>query len=291
LGAEIAGDAEAFRAGGAKDQLYARQIGSIASALRDHPGVIGYSVGNEVLVRWDINGRQPSWFEPKAAGFMLRRIRELRAASPSQLVTLDENAAPYDERWFSPGMHFQRMEDVDGSNGGKPFRLVDEVDYLAPHFYPETLKASDTAEQMHAKINDAVFRLRKYMNAAAPLGKPVAFGEFGLKLEPWTLTEDAYGDFRDQLFEQVLAAAPELGVKGLLAWLALPEARLRPGQYRIEPSALNRFSPTELDITSPDGQVSRTLGMRPSFSLFDWDAVGDTPKPTRAAKALAAAWE
>ena len=29
------------------------------------------------------------------------------------------------------------------ANGGKPFRLADKVDYLAPHFYPATLTPAD----------------------------------------------------------------------------------------------------------------------------------------------------
>jgi hypothetical protein len=288
---EIADDPEAFAPGGKKDLFYEQQILSIASALKHHPGVIGYSVGNEVLIRWELNGQNPSWFEPRAASFMLRHIRNLRKVAPSQLVTTDEIAAPSDDHWFSPGMHFKTMPDLYRSNGGSPFRLVDEVDYIGSHFYPATFRKGDSADRMRAELDDCAAKLKEYLDAAASLNKPVVLNEFGLKLKPWTLTAADYRDFRDMLFERILDTGQRIGLKGFLAWLALPQVVLRPGDYKIVQSTVNRFFPVELDVKTAGRVSTRTLGLEPSFSLFDWDAAGDTPKPTRAAKALAGAWQ
>lgn len=48
LGSEIVKDPGAFKPGGRTDGFYSNQVRSIALALRNHPGVIGYSIGNEV---------------------------------------------------------------------------------------------------------------------------------------------------------------------------------------------------------------------------------------------------
>jgi hypothetical protein len=291
VGNEIEADGDAFRPGAPMDRFYSQQVRSIALALRDHPGVIGYSVGNEVLVRWKINGTHTSWYEPRAAGFILSRIRDLRAAAPHQLVTTDENTAHSADLWHSPGPEFALLPDVDGRNGGQAFRLLDQVDYLSAHFYPETLTEEDVAQGADFKIGDALDQLGSYLRAAKAAGKPVSFGEFGLKMQLETLTPAQYSGFRDRLFQRVLAAGPGLGLQGLLAWLALPEMVLRPGQYAVASSKLNPFSPIEVDMKEPGGNLEHVLFLNPSFSLFTWGTGGDTPYPTEAAKALAGAWQ
>jgi len=290
VGSEIAKDGDAFKPGGPMDAFYSHQVGSIASALKNHPGVIAYSIGNEVLVNWKINGTQTSWFEPRAGGFILRRLHDVHAAAPLQLLASDEVASPNSQQWHSPSAEFALLPDADNSNGQQAFRLVDKINYLGPHLYPETLTAEDLRGNPDLKLDDAVQQLTKYMQAANAYRKPVALAEFGLKLDPETLDPGQYSDFRDELFQRVLAKGQVLGLQGALAWLALPQIVLRPGHFAIETSKENKYSPSEVRVETSDGGAKRVLFYKPHFSLFTWGPDGDMPSPTRAARAIATAW-
>ncbi len=282
---EIAGDPEDFAPGHRLDRYYANQLRSIAGALRGHPGATAYSVGNEVLVDWPLNGTHRSWYEGVAAGFIARRLKELRATAPDQLITDDEVAHPETHRWFDPGPEFAELDAPEGGVG-QGFRLANLLDYLGPHFYPETLTPADLpAGRFEAKLTDAKERLGDYMQAAAPFHKPVVLNEFGLKIAPPTLAPQDYSQPRDQLFRTVVSASERDGVQGLLAWTALPGLVLRPGDYSVAPSQLNRYSPIEVDLGSP---ARRILFYNPSFELFVWGKQGELPFPTAAAKILAA---
>lgn len=266
VGSEIAKDGDAFKPGGPMDAFYSHQVGSIASALKNHPGVIAYSIGNEVLVNWKINGTHTSWFEPRAGAFILRRLRDVRAAAPLQLLASDEVASPSSQQWHSPSPEFALLPDADNSDGYQAFRLVDKVDYLGPHFYPETLTAEDLRGNPDRKLDDALQQLTKYMQAANAYRKPVALGEFGLKLDPETLDPGQYSDFRDEFFQRVLAKGQVLGLQGALAWLALPQIILRPGHFSIETSKENKYSPIEVRVETSDGDAKRVLFYKPHFS-------------------------
>jgi len=275
------------------DAFYSHQVRSIATALQHHPGVIAYSIGNEVLVRWKLNGTHTSWFEPRAGGFILRRIRDLRATAPLQLVTVDEGcgwSAPHSRYWHSPGAELALLPDVDDSNGRQPFRLSEQVDYHGGHFYPETLTPEDLHGNTQAKLDDAVLQLTNYLQAAQADEKPVVLTEFGLKFKPENLGPEKYSEFQNELYERVLAKGQALGLQGALPWLALPMMILRPGHFSVELSKENKYSPIELHVEKPDGGIQRILFYDPQFSLFTWSSTGDTPSPTPAAKALAATW-
>lgn len=284
---EIAKDPEAFKPGQRLDRFYSNQVRSIGAALRDHQGVMAYSVGNEVLVNWPINGNHRSWYEGVAGAFMVRRLQELRAVAPLQLRTADEVAHPLTHGWYEPGPEFAALTE-DAGKEGRPFRLVYAIDYLGPHFYPEVVTADDVPDDRFApKLADAQRRLDDYMKAANEAGKPVVIDEFGLKLRPPTLDRDAYAGPRDRLFRSFIAAAERDGVQGLLAWLALPDLVLRPGDYSIMPSALNHYSPIEVYIRSSGRRV---LFYDPSFDLFSWRDPSPVPAPTPAADAIRRAW-
>jgi hypothetical protein len=290
LGHAISQDANAFKPGETLDKFYSNQVRSIAMALRNHPGVISFSMGNELLVDQRTNGAQRSWYEARAGGFILRRLNDLRAASPLQLLTIDEIAAPGRKTWYDPGPEFALLPDDDNSNGGKPFRLADNVDYLAPHFYPETLTTADLGDAFTQKIEDAKEKLRSYMRTADAIGKPVAIGEFGLKVMPPTLSPAQYSAARDRFFVQFLDEAQKTGLQGLLVWAAIPEIALTPGHYWVKASKLNPYSPIEVDIDAQNHTQRRVLFYRPEFNLFEWRNGAVFPARTLAAKAISSAW-
>ena len=289
IGNEIEQDPDGFRPGAVQDLFYANYVRSVARLLGNHPAVIAYSIGNEVLVRWKINGTHTSWFEPRAVGFMLRRISDLRATAPHQLISTEEIVGSPGTNWSAPSADLALIPDADASNGGFPIRLVESVDYLGVHFYPEILTPQDVAGAFEDKVTDAVDRLRSYLAAARTDGKPVVLNEFALKVKPETMRPQDYGPARDRLFERVLAEGEADGLQGMLAWYALPRMVLRPGQYEVRDSRLNPYSPIEVDL---QGTVAgrRVIMYKPYFELFVWNATGDDPVPTAAARALAAAW-
>jgi hypothetical protein len=238
-------------------------------ALRSHPGVMGYSIGNEFLVDWPINGTHRSSFEGQAAGFILRRLKEGRAAAPRQLVTIDEGAA-LAKQWFTPELAFLVLSDVDTGNGRQPIRLAYSVDYLGTHYYPEILRPEDLTDGFASKTADATQKLAIYIKAAKPFGKPVVLNEFGLGISPETLDPERYSSARDRFFQAIIAEGQKLGIQGLLAWEALPKIVLIPGQYVVRERKLNKYSPVEVDIDEPNHTQRRVLMYHPEWSLFEW---------------------
>lgn len=290
VGGEIAKNRTAFRNGGALDKFYSNNVRSIAAALNNHPGVLGYSVGNEVLVNWPINGTQKSWFESLAAGFVVRRLQEIREAAPRQLITTDEGASPGPHQWYAPGITFKTLADVDDGRGVRSVRLADMVDYLGGHFYPETAAPEDLTDGFRSKIRDAEERLSEYLSAAKQVGKPAVLNEFGLPMSRKRLAPRDYAAVRDRFYTAIVEAGEKLGLQGLLAWNALPEFTLRPGGYTVTGSTVNQYSPTELDIHTADRKKRRILFYDPAYNLFNWTTDGTLPRATAAAKAIASAW-
>jgi hypothetical protein len=109
LGRETMEQPAAFAPGGAMDKLYAQQVKSIVTAFRDHPGVMSYSIGNEVLVKWEVNGLQRSAYEPRVGGFILRRLREVQALAPHQLTHMDETSLYKIATWHTPSAAFSEI--------------------------------------------------------------------------------------------------------------------------------------------------------------------------------------
>jgi hypothetical protein len=287
---EIAKDPDSFRPGGHMDRLYSNQVSSIATALHNHPGVIGYSIGNEVLVNYKINGTHPSSYEGIAAGFIVRRLKEVRAAAPLQLLTLDEGGNGK-KQWWAPEMALDLLPDVDTGNGRESVRLADYVDYLGTHFYPETLAPEDLAGGFASKLAEAKEKLANYMQVARKFGKPVVLSEFGLRISPMTLSPKQYSSYRDLFWQGMMAESQALGLQGVLAWDAIPDVALVPGQYIVRESTLNEYSPVEVDIEGPDHAQRRLLMVHPVWYLFEWrDGSALPPAPTLAAKAIASAW-
>jgi hypothetical protein len=287
---EIASDRDAFKPGGQMDMLYANQVRSIVLALHDHPGVIAYSIGNEVLVNGPINGGHPSWFEGEAAGFILRRLQQVRALAPRQLVTTDEITTPGAKEWHSPGPEFAVLSGVDIGHGSQPVRLVDMIDYIGPHFYPETLRPEDLVDGFGGKIDDAKRKLAIYLQAAKAVGKPVVINEFGLQISPKTLPPEQYSAVQDRFFQAIIAEGQKLGLQGLLAWGAVPEISLIPGHYQVRQSTINAYSPVELDIDIAKSTQRRILFYDHHCNLFEWRDDNVLPSATLAAQAVAAAW-
>lgn len=290
IGNEIVGNPDEFKTGGSKDKFYANQVRSVAAVLSKHPGVIGYSVGNEVLIKWPINGQQKSWYEVRAAGFILRRIRDVRAAAPAQLISTDELAAPGGVQWYSPSPELAQLSDVDTGHGVEAIRLADSVDYIGIHFYPESVSPAQTSSDFAAKIDDARAKLVQYGKASMAIGKPVVITEFGLPPPSSRPIPRQFADMRDEFFRAIVRDSESLGFQGLLAWGAVPELVLKPGKYIIIQSTLNKYSPVEVDIDGADRRHRRVIFCTPEFNLFEWGDYGAEPHPTAAAKALASAW-
>jgi hypothetical protein len=290
IGGEIAKDPEAFKRGGQMDRFYSNQVMSIATALRNHPGVIGYSIGNEVLVNWPINGTHTSPFEGQAAGFIVRRLQEVRSRAPRQLLATDEVTASKANQWYEPGPEFVVLSGVDIGHGAQSVRLADIVDYLGTHFYPETMQPEDLSDGFASKIADSEQQLAIYLQKADAVGKPVVLNEFGLPPSTTTIASQEYGNIRDRFYLSIIAKSQKLGVQGLLAWDAIPHTALIPGRYVILPSKVNTYSPIEVDIDEPEHAPHRVLFYQPAFHLFQWHGDLAVPSATVAAKAIASAW-
>ena len=287
---EIARDADAFKFGGVMDRFYSNQVLSITMALRGHPGVIGYSIGNEVLIKWPINGTHRSWYEPLAAGFILRRAQEVRNAAPLQLLTSDEDAAAKAKQWYAPGPEFALIP-AEGSGGERRMvRLADLVDYFGPHFYPDVLRPEDLIDGFAGKIADAKQQLAIYLEDAKAVGKPVVINEFGLLMPLSTTGSEQYSSIRDRYYQAIITEGQKLGLQGLLAWNAIPEIALTTGRYQVRDSRLNQYSQTEVDVDTENHSQRRILFYEPRFNLFEWREDNGSPKPTLAAKAIASAW-
>lgn len=289
---EIANDPEGFALGGRMDRLYSNQVRSIAMALRNHPGVISYSIGNEVLVKWQINGTHRSWYEAVAAGFIVRRLQDVRAAAPLQLLNTDEGASPNVKQWYAPGSEVIQLSGVETGSGLHTIRLADMVDYLGPHFYPETLHRQDLVRGVAPMIEDAKQQIVTYLRVAKLVGKPVVINEFGLINSPEALPFEQYTSIRDKFFQGIIPVMEQSGLQGLLAWDALPYVLLKPGHYLVKNSTVNSSSPIEVDIDPQDPARQRVvLFLDPRFNLFNWRADEDVPRATLAAEAIASAWK
>jgi hypothetical protein len=287
---EITKDADAFKPGGVMDRFYSNQVHSIVMALRNHPGIIGYSIGNEVLVKWPINGTHRSWYEPLAAGFILRRVREVRNAAPLQLLASDEDASAKAKQWYAPGPEFAVLPAEGSGDERHMVRLADSVDYLGPHFYPEVLRPEDLVDDFARKIDDAKQQLAIYLKDAKAIGKPVVINEFGLMMPPGTTGAEQYSGIRDRYYQAIITQGQKLGLQGLLAWNAIPEIALTTGHYQVRDSKLNQYSQTEIDVDTPTQSQRRILFYEPRFNLFEWREDSESPRPTLAANAIASAW-
>ena len=88
-----------------------------------------------------------------------------------------------------------------------------------------------------------------------------------------------------------MAESQSQGLQGVLAWDAVPDVALVPGQYVVKQSTINEYSPVEVDISGPDHTQRRLLMVHPEWYLFEWRGDGALPPvPTPAAKAIALAW-
>jgi hypothetical protein len=282
---EIAQDPGVFSAGGVKDRFYANQVRSIAAALRDRPALMAYSVGNEALVNWPVNGRNRSSYEEVAAGFIARRLRDIREIAPHQLLASDETTSSRTGQWYDPGPELVPIPGL-GSDGGTS-RLADYVDYLGTHFYHVKLTAADlVGDGFAGKLDAAADGLATYVAKARQIGgrKPIVLNEFGLDLNPAGLVQQKEVAPREALFRMVARESAKAGVQGLLAWDALPRIRLRAGDYVVKPSQLNRYSPFEMDIISSGRRI---LFLSPGFNLFVWNDGDALPEATDSAKILA----
>ena len=100
---EISHNPDDFVPGGTMDRFYENQVRSIGLALRDHPGAMAYSIGNEALVIWQVNALHRSSYEGRAAAFIARRLHDLREVAPRQLLATDE-INDYDKSsWLARG--------------------------------------------------------------------------------------------------------------------------------------------------------------------------------------------
>ncbi|MGB9792948.1 MAG: glycoside hydrolase 5 family protein [Thermacetogeniaceae bacterium] len=177
------GDEELIQA----QRLLCRQV---AKALRQHPAVWAYDLGNEasncVVPPDRHSGRR--WLETMA--------EELRQASEGCLVTF--------------GMHAEDLEEDRrlGPEDAAPF-----CDFLCMHGYPFYLKWADNP--LDAKVLPFLGEITRWLG-----GKPVLFEEFGL--HGLLLAHEKSEEERDELFARYFQEALELlwerGMTGAFIW-------------------------------------------------------------------------
>lgn len=294
MGPLVGGNPAPFRPGTERDLFYGRYFRGLARALKDHPGIMAYEIGNETMVNWAVNGEHRSQWEAEVLSFAARRIHDVREEAPHQLVTSGEIGHDLNQRekWFWPSPEFAVLEDIHGVNGGVPFNLASLVDYISPHFYLVPLRISDTVESFEARLPFAQQSLQEYLQFALAQGKAVVAGEFGMQLEgadrAQFLSRDQWQIQQGKLFSALLTTAEKAGMSGALAWAGLPSFRLIPGQYFISPSTFNPYSPTEILLTT-DGIYKTIIGYDAVFETYEWTAAGQIVL-NAAGGALQAAW-
>lgn len=162
----------------------------VAGALRQHPGVWAYDLGNEasncVVPPDRQSGRR--WLETMAA--------ELKDASGGCPVTL--------------GMH---AEDLEENRNLGPQDAAPFCDFLCMHGYPFYLEWADGP--LDVKVLPFLGEVTRWLGC-----KPVLFEEFGLHSQ--LLAKETSEEEREELFsryfEQALELLREMGMTGALVW-------------------------------------------------------------------------
>lgn len=294
IGSRIYEAPERFRPGTERDLFYRNYVRSVASALRDHTGILAFDIANESMLNWGVNGENRSWLETHVLSFLTRRIREVRLGAPHHLITTGEIAFDENQRnkWFWPSPEFALIDDIDNLNNRHPFSLASLADFVSPHFYFVTLRPEDNLSSIDSRSAFASSGIRELIRMAKEKAKPLVAGEFGMQIETPVVTSSQtfWEPLVSRYFSHVLKAVEKGGMDGMLVWGAMPVFRLIPGQFQILRSHLNPFSPTEL-VLQQGGTERRILTFTYdlSYHLFSFDSAG-SPQLNSPGKALRAIW-
>ncbi len=208
--------------GSDKETFYLRYLQSLISVLKDHPAILAYEVGNEMLVQSDVNYWQSwgrDWYEARVLSFVKRMITEIRRLDKNHLIVSGEvvTEESHSSAWHWPSAEFALIRDIDNLNSGQPFSLESLVDLVAPHLYKRE------------NFPDISLMLQEIKSRTE---KPVALNEFGYLQIDNTLPPP-YPE-QEELFRQVIAAANQYGYVGYQVWAPFPVFDLATGSFTIE---------------------------------------------------------
>lgn len=214
--------------GSAQELFYLTYLRSLIPALKNHPAILAYEVGNENLISYEINYNTAvnPWYQQRGLSYVARMIREIRRLDPNHLVTSGEVvSAPDSGFWHYPSAEFASISDAHHLNGWAPYSLYALVDAISPHFYSKT---------------DRIDMIAPYLSGLAQRGaamrpqKPITLGEFGYHFENvQTVPNGNITTIRhfwdpppegrqQQHFDEILSESCANGLGGYQVWDPLP---------------------------------------------------------------------
>lgn len=267
---------ERIAPGSAKERRYFRYIESVASALKDEPALLSYEIGNEAMVTganyWDVNG--DNQHSAKVLSFITRMIRKVRASDPNHLIASGEVLISADGSWKAGSAETGMVPDIDGLNGGAPFTLAAQVDYLGSHLYGHDFdpRQPAAAQQLNNLAADVGPRIQSLLNRLNQLGlvRPIVFGEFGLMTVDQTIPMDLYTNYQHDFFQAVFAGIRAKSVAGAIVWVGLPPYKSAKAQTQITRWNLPGIPQSEAGVVNIPGRLP-IYGTHPGFRLFEFD--------------------
>lgn len=159
------GGARLMPPGGDQETKTLRWARNFATTMKNEPGVLGYEVGNELLLNYTVRA---VGYQEQVLSYITRILDAVRGVDQNHLTFSGEVAVierPSDNRWpwlEGKGVNFVKFPDIHNLRGGQPFSLEDVTDVNGIHFYqgPENAKTA-----MDVIVAAAV--------------KPVVLAEFG----------------------------------------------------------------------------------------------------------------
>jgi hypothetical protein len=250
-----------IRPGTPRDEFFKTYLRSLVPALRDHPAVFAYEIGNENLLNWQLNGARASgneWFQNQVGSFLRRTVMELRALDKNHLIGTGEvGYYPSDVKWAPLAGEFGRLEDIDKLNDSRPYTLEEVVDFVGAHLYSYISGDLAQTERLVRKV-------------AARTRKPLVPGELNY-----------YDDYRNadlramptpnarrKAFYEMAAKLVDEGVlSGLILFDPIPSIAAAPDAWKPAEPTINGTPTKALAVGS-----RMLLNMDTRSWIFGYDA-------------------
>ncbi len=192
--------------GSQKEQFYFRHLESLIPELKDREEILAYEVVNEPipLTFW-----QQGTVDRQMASFIVRMTKKVWELDSNHLTTLSHvafyRASDGRRPWFSPVGAVVEIDDIGYLNNGKTLKLIDYVDFIAPHYYDGISFIQGTTD------TDGKLLIEDIKNKTS---KPIILGEFGEKR--------ADPQKQNQFYSKAIANANTYSLTGLINWGDLP---------------------------------------------------------------------